>query len=140
MRGYSAEVDMRPEFGDGQSKTWTLRTPRAAIGPADSKLGLERDASFHPTLILHNFAAGPIAADLRLATSGDNVAVQRTARYQLAGSETKRVDLGMFFPSPATPWISAEVRFDGTTNHLGAELISLSEDGRHTLRSMMNHV
>ena len=140
MRGFSAEIDMRPQLGNGERKVYALRTPRAAIGPADPTLGLGRDVSFTPTLILHNFAAAPVATDLLLATSGKASPARRRARYSLAGGETKRINLATFFPSPASHWISAEVRSESTTNYVGAELISVSNDGSHTLRSMMNHV
>jgi hypothetical protein len=131
---------MRPQLGNGERKVYALRTPRAAIGPADPALGLGQDVSFTPILVLHNFSAAPVATDLLVANSGNASPAQRGARYSLAGGETKLINLATFFPSPASSWISAEVRSESTTNYIGAELISVSNDGSHTLRSVMNHV
>ncbi len=141
-QGFSAEMDFLPETALEESTDFFYRTPRLALGPADPALGLPERTKFKPTLVLHNFKSYPVSLNLSLGPSAGSTPTPATIPLQLAARETRVVGLASILEGLAAtgPWVNLEVSYSGTHSKLGMTLVSVSEDGKHSIRSVLNWV
>ena len=142
-QGFSAEIDFATVGVLPEEDTFTLRTPRFAIGPADPRLGLPARTVFEPSLALHNFGADELEVTLSVGYRTEEGAEEVPLTVSLAGAETKVValeeKLEEIIPEGVS-WASLEVSYRSRRNQLAAALVSTSREGEHSLVSVMNPV
>lgn len=141
-QGFSAEMDFLPETALEESTDFFYRTPRLALGPADPALNLPERTKFKPTLVLHNFKGYPVSLNLSFGPSAGSAPTPTTNPLQLAARETRVIELAPILEalSATGPWANLEVSYSGTHSKLGMVLVSVSEDGKHSIRSVLNWV
>jgi hypothetical protein len=141
-QGYSAEIDFIRYDSSADTETYSLRTPRFAIGPADAVLGLPPQTSFEPTLVLHNFESNPLAANLVVGYMQGNTPQTVAIPLLIAPGDTRVVSLHRYLESipPDVPWASLQLSYTAQQGDLTAAMVSLSQDGEHSIRSVLNWV
>jgi hypothetical protein len=141
--GFSAEMDLTRQEYYEQPRTAYLRTPRFAIGRADAKLGLPSATVFSPFVALHNF--GHSALNVGLAVRYASGGSTQTVNIPVAVAANNTVvaplmaHLNGVVPAEVS-WASLEVGYSDNQNSLAAALVSVSEDGAHSIRSVLNWV
>jgi hypothetical protein len=142
-QGFSTEIDFHLQDGREEERALTLRTPRFAIGLADPALGLPTTTTFEPTLALHNFAESELLITLAVGYRTEEGAQELQIPLVLSAGDTQVLSLHLYLegvvPEEAH-WASLEVSYSSRENQLAAELVSVSADGEHSIRSVMNWV
>ncbi|MBI3664155.1 MAG: IPT/TIG domain-containing protein [Acidobacteria bacterium] len=142
-RGFSAEVDFTRFESWEEAQTVTLRTPRFAVGQADVRLGLPGRTLFEPMLALHNFNRH--ALDVTLLV-GYRVGVdnhQQRIPISMSPGDTQILKLHPLLRAliPAdVPWASLELSYTDRHTGLATAMVSVSQDGAHSIRSVLNWV
>ncbi|MFQ5926045.1 MAG: hypothetical protein ACE5MH_01275, partial [Terriglobia bacterium] len=143
QRGFSTEIDFHRVATWPSEQTFTLRTPRFALGAADPRLGLPAATFFEPTLALQNFSDAELAVTLAVGFRTTEAPQELQFPLTLGARETRLLHLAELLAAqvPAeTHWASVELSYQGVRNYLAAELVSVSREGEHSLRSVMNPV
>ncbi|MGH9579404.1 MAG: hypothetical protein ACRD2R_00295, partial [Terriglobales bacterium] len=140
-RGFSAEMDFtRLEYYE-QSRTVYLRTPRFALGAADPKLGLPLSTRFQPTVALHNFGQRELIATLKVGYPGGQGTQEIALAVAVAANDSVVLPLAAALAGVVPPsWASLEVSYSESENSLGGTMVSVSQDGEHSIRSVLNWV
>src|SRR4029077_16783365 len=98
---------------------------------------------FEPILALHNFDSARLDTTLAVGFRGVEGASEMQIRVLLAPGETKVLPLGArvkgLVPEDVH-WASLEVQYSSKQNALEAALVSVTQDGRHSIRSVLNWV
>jgi hypothetical protein len=141
-RGFSAEIDFIRYDSTTDSGTFSLRTPRFAIGRADPILGLPAQAKFEPVVALHNFESNPLNVALLVGyMQGDT---QQTVKVPLSvpAGDTSLVSLHPYLKGVPVdvPWASLQLSYTAQQASLTAAMVSVSQDGEHSIRSVLNWV
>lgn len=142
-QGFSTEIDFHLQNTGEEERVLTMRTPRFGIGRADPALGLPTTTTFEPTLALHNFAKSELAVTLSVGYRTEEGAQELQIPLVLSAGDTEVLSLHPYLegvvPEEAR-WASLEISYTARENALAAELVSVSADGEHSIRSVMNWV
>jgi len=142
-RGFSAEVDFSPFAEWPDRHAVTLRTPRFAVGRADPALGLPARTRFDAYLALHNFNQHDLAVTVTAGYQEAGSTQEHQIPVSLAPGDTQVLSLHPYLrdvvPEDAH-WASLEVSYSDRHNGLVAALVSVSRDGEHSIRSVLNWV
>ncbi len=142
-KGFSAEFDFLRYAAWEEEQTVDLKTPRFAIGVADPTLGLPGRQMFEPTLVLHNFNRHELAVNLAFGYREGSGARETRVPVSLAAGETRLLSvldvLGDSIP-PEAHWASLEISYTDRHTGLGAALVSVTQEGEHSIRSVLNWV
>jgi hypothetical protein len=142
-QGFSAELDFHLRDARGEERPITLRTPRFAIGPADPALGLPTPTRFEPGLALHNFAESELPLTVAVGYRTEDGAEELQIPLTISAGDTEVLSLHPYLegvvPEEAH-WASLELGYSSRENQLAAELVSVSADGQHSIRSVLNGV
>ena len=142
-KGFSAEIDFTRYARWDESQALTLRTPRFAVGKADPQLGLPAPTVFEPTVALHNFNSRPLEVALVAGYTQGDIPQEVTIPVVLPAGDTRVVSLHPYLRDaiPANvSWASLEVRYTDNHTGLAATMVSVSQDGEHSIRSVLNWV
>lgn len=142
-RGFSAEVDFTRFESWDEAQTVTLRTPRFAVGQADSRLGLPVPTVFEPVLALHNFNAHALDVTLLVGYRVGTENYQQSIPISMAPGDTRILQLHPLLKGviPAdVPWASLQVSYTDRHTGLASAMVSVSQDGAHSIRSVLNWV
>ncbi len=141
--GFSAEIDFLRADVWQQERAVGLRTPRFATGRADPVLGLPQGTKFRPLLALHNFWPNPTDISLAVGYRTGEGQQELTIPVRIAPTDTQVIALHPYLENtipPETPWASLEVRYTGPEFGVVAAMVSVSENGEHSIRSVLNWV
>jgi hypothetical protein len=140
--GFSSEMDfLRYEAAD--TLELYFRTPRFAVGMADRKLGLPTGTIFKPTLVLHNFGAQSLSPKISIGVPRGSGMDEVNIPVVIAPGRTEVLPLSAQLAGAITPdtsWASVQISYSADSNDLAAALVSVSQDGEHSLRSVLNWV
>lgn len=141
--GFSAEIDfLRRDAWDAQ-QSFYLRTPRFAVGSADPVLGLPTRTKFDPYVVLHNFGSYLLQLTLKVGVTVESATKEIDIPIAISAGTTKQLSLGSYLAGTVgvgTHWANLEVSYAGTHNNLAGLMVSLSHDGAHSVRSVLNWV
>jgi hypothetical protein len=141
-QGFSTEVDLIASQSHGMSHPLALRTPQFAVGPADPRTGLPPETSFKPTLVLHNFDSASMAVTLFVGFQVGNAPTEKQFPVTLTPGETQVLALQPLLKDlipPNARWASLEIQTQAGKG-LATALVSVSQDGGHSIRSVLNWV
>jgi len=140
--GFSAEMDFMPHETWEEKTDFFYRAPRVAFGRVDPALGLPPQTVFKPTLALHNFNVHPLNVNLAFGPSGGATPQPTAVPLTLAAGETREVDLYTVLQNSgaAGPWANLELSYSDWHTNLGMMLVSVSGNGEHSVRSVLNWV
>ncbi len=120
-----------------------MRTPRFGIGRADPALGLPTTTTFEPTLALHNFGESEFPITLAVGYRTEKGPAELQIPLTISAGDTEVLSLHPYLegvvPEEAR-WASLEISYTARENALAAELVSVSADGEHSIRSVMNTI
>jgi hypothetical protein len=142
-RGFSAEIDFARSDSSPEPQVLALRTPRFAIGNADPALGLPAPTTFEPVLALHNFSTQGLAVTLSVGYRAGGIVKEVQLSISLPASNTRILSLRPYLEGVVPPdahWASLEVSYRDRQNSLSGALVSVSQDGEHSIRSVLNGV
>lgn len=141
-KGFSAEVDFLRRNTLPAPETFFLRAPRFAFGPADPALGLSPRTAFNPYVVLHNFGHYPMSLGLKVGYADGSRTQEVGIPVALSSGATQIVALESYLAGipPRTHWANLEIGYSGTHNNLAASMVSVSQDGKHSIRSVLNWV
>jgi hypothetical protein len=141
-KGFSAEIDFLRRNTPPAPETFFLRTPRFAFGPADPALGLPPRTDFAPFLALHNFGHYPMNLTLKVGYAVDSQTQEVEIAITLSHGATRILPLESYLVGipPRTHWANLEIAYTGTHNNLAASMVSVSQNGKHSIRSVLNWV
>jgi hypothetical protein len=113
------------------------------MGPGDPRLGLPEKTIFEPTLVLHNFADVALDATVAVGFRAGGKPTERQLPFSLAPGETQVISLYEHLKDiipPTEPWASMEIQYSSAHNDLAAALVSVTRNGKHSIRSVLNWV
>ena len=142
-KGFSAEIDFNRMDDWDEPQELALRTPRLAIGAAAPELGLPPRTSFKPVLALHNFNSYTMNLTLNVGYRVGGNPTEMGIPVSLASGQTRVLELHPYLQdvvAAGAPWASLEISYTSRHDGLAASLVSVSEDGNHSIRSVMNWV
>lgn len=139
--GFSAEVDFNRYDTWTEPRKVTLRTPRFAVGKADPALGLPAATTFDSILALHNFNRHELPVTVSVGYRSGGAAQELQIPLSLAAGAARVLSLHPYLagmlPDDAR-WASLELSYTDRHNGLAAALVSVSQDGTHSIRSVLN--
>jgi hypothetical protein len=141
-RGFSAEMDFIRYDSSTDGQTFSLRTPRFAIGQADPILGLPSQTTFEPVVAFHNFESDSLNITLLVGFMQGNTQQTVTIPLTVLPGNTPVISLHRYLQSipPEVSWASLQVSYTAGQGDLTAAMVSTSQDGEHSIRSVLNWV
>jgi hypothetical protein len=141
-RGFSAEIDFIRYDSSTDGQTFSLRTPRFAIGHADPVLGLPSKTAFEPVAAFHNFESDPLNITLLVGYMQGDTPGAVTIPLTVLPGNTPVIPLHRYLQSipPEVSWASLQVSYTAGQGSLTAAMVSTSQDGEHSIRSVLNWV
>jgi hypothetical protein len=142
-RGFSAEIEFLAAHSVEEPRNFALRTPRFALGSAAPVLGLSPQTRFEPFLVMYNFRPYTIPLELHVGFRTGDGPQEMTIPYALPARQTQVISLHPYLQGMVPPdvsWASLEVSYTSTTRGFAAAMVSVSEGGEHSIRSVLNWV
>jgi hypothetical protein len=141
-RGFSAEIDFIRYDSSTDGQTFSLRTPRFAIGQADPVLGLPSKTMFEPVVAFHNFESDPLNITLLVGYMQSDTPRTVSIPLTVLPGDTPVILLHRYLQSipPEVSWASVRVSYTAEQGSLTAAMVSTSQDGAHSIRSVLNWV
>jgi hypothetical protein len=141
-RGFSAEIDFIRYDSSTDGQTFSLRTPRFAIGQADPILGLPSQTTFEPVVAFHNFESDPLNITLLAGFMQGDTPQTVTIPLTVLPGDTPVIPLHRYLQNipPEVSWASLQVSYTAEQGSFTAAMVSTSQDGAHSIRSVLNWV
>lgn len=140
--GLSTQVDFNRVASAAEPQQLSYHTPRFAAGHADPVLGLPRETKFEPFLVVHNFDREQ-SGEILVSFQGENGPQEISIPLEIRAGETRVLELESNLkgrmPRDAH-WAGMEIRYTTNNTSLAMTMVSLSEDRRHSIRSVLNWV
>lgn len=142
-QGFSTQVDFNRVVSLIEPQELTYHTPRFAIGEADPILGVPQKTKFEPRLILHHFGDGQLEVVASLSFRNETGPQEVAIPIVMQARETRVMELeshlGGRVPQDAH-WAGMEIRYAAKRSSLAMTLVSVSEDRKRSIRSVLNWV
>lgn len=142
-QGFSAEVDFLPFEQWTEERNAFFRTPRFAVGRADPLLGLPGRTKFEPFVLLHNFNGHPEQVNLLVGVDADGETREVPIPIFLSAGATLVLPLDSYLAGRIPRgghWASLEASYSDWHNGVVLAMVSVSQDRKHSIRSVLNWV
>jgi hypothetical protein len=141
--GFSTQVDFNRTFSMPEPQALTYHTPWFATGLADPLLGLPRRTKFDPYLVFHNFGEAQLRGEVSTAYRNESGPQEMQIPLVMQAGETRVLELESYL-SRCIPrdayWAGMEIRYTTKQSALAMTMVSVSDNRKHSIRSVLNWV